>query len=103
MKLSPEQIGTIEALLTLRERGVSNTEIARRLEVAPFGPQKVSAAFIVLDTMGLPVSEAKHGRPFRKTAKVKTKPKAARQKSARGSRVFLSADQWQERLSAMGH
>ncbi len=109
MKLSPEQIGTIEALLTLRERGVTNAEIGRRLGIEKFGQQKVSCAFAVLEAMGFDFPKlGKGNHKFRRAAMASeqskaAKPKAKRAKVERGPRVFLSADQWQERLSALGH
>ncbi|MDR6826461.1 hypothetical protein J2X48_000735 [Bosea sp. BE271] len=107
MKLSPEQIGTIEALLTLREKGVTDTEIGRRLEMGKYGQQYVGGAFATLTALGFPVRQVGRGGNNRKPAAKAIKPAArsrgAAKSSTRQPRVFLTADQWQDRLSAMGH
>lgn len=99
MKLSAEQIACIEALLALRAKGVTNIEIAKRLDLGNFGENKISFTFLVLEAMGLPVKKLRKGRGPAKSRQ----EKQAASTTAQPRRTFLSADQWQERLAQMGH
>lgn len=102
MKLTDDQIGAIEALITLRERGVSNTEIGRRLEIG-FGQQKVSAVFAVFAAMGIGVPRPDCFRGRKPGSRNGVRQARVKGHSApKGPRVFLSAEEWQHRLAQSG-
>lgn len=107
MKLNAAEIREIEKFLTAREKGLTNAAIGAYFGLGDFGSQKASTTFKALASIGVRVVEVKTGRkPGQKdTTKRKQRgdagiPRVAAKPITPAAR--LSAEQWQERLSAAG-
>jgi hypothetical protein len=106
MKLNAAEIREIEKFLTAREKGLTNGAIGAYFGLGDHAQQKASVAFGVLAKLGVRVGPQpeRRGRPpgpknkFRSQAR----PEAVSVQPARNQPVRLSAEQWQERLSAHG-
>lgn len=99
MKLNAAEIREIEKFLTAREPGMTNGAVGAYFGLGDHAQQKASAAFGVLAKLGVRVADVKRGRPAgRKDAKSRKK----RSEIVRGQPARLTAEQWQERLSAAG-
>lgn len=114
MKLNAEEIKAIEEFIAARAGGMNNTAIGAYFGLGDFGQQKASAVFDVLSKIGVsvPPTIPRQGRPVVKAAKRRGRPigdKDTRPRKPRSatsiapSRSRLTAEQWQERLSAAGH
>ncbi len=98
MKLSSDEIGAIEALLNLRAMGVRNGEIAQRLETSP---AVISLGFSALAALGVAVPAAKTGRPMGSKSARPKRQAVRKRAAARQPRKFLTAEEWEQRLSAI--
>lgn len=106
MKLSAAEIAQIEKFLTAREQGMNNTAVGLYYSLGDFGQQKVSAAYTVLGAIGVRVAEkaSARARPLGLKDKSPRKRRARLQAAeAAPRRRVLTAEEWQERLSAAGH
>jgi hypothetical protein len=99
VKLNAAEIREIEKFLTAREKGLTNDAIGAYFGLGDFGGQKASTTFKTLATIGIRVSPTKDKRGRRMGHVVAKKPRA---EVVRPQPVRLSAEQWQERLSAAG-
>ena len=91
MKLNAAEIREIEKFLTAREDGLTNGAIAAYFGINDHGAHAVCMTYKALAAMGVRVAVVKRGpkaRPARPAAPAQP--------------VRLSAEQWQERLSAHG-
>ena len=107
MKLNAAEIREIEKFLTAREKGMTNGAIGAYFGLGDFGQQKASTTFKTLAEIGVRVSptKTKRGRKVGQKDRVKRKPRSDAGKprvEARPQPVRLTAEQWQERLSAHG-
>jgi len=92
MKLSLSEIARIEALLTAREEGFGTKEIGIRFGLGDHPQAAASTTFVALHRLGIRVpAPARKGRPI-----------GTKNKPFKAGRCIVSAEQWQERLSAAG-
>ena len=101
MKLNAAEIREIEKFLTAREKGMTNAAIGAYFGLGDFGQQKASTTFKTLATIGVRVgaSQGKRGRKPGQKDKVKRQPRVIAKPIIPAR---LTAEQWQERLSAAG-
>ena len=122
MKLNAAEIREIEKFLTARETGMTNGAVGAYFGLGDHAQQKASVAFGVLAKLGVRVAStpkrfggasthraAAKGKPGRPKGSKDTKPRKQRSyagvprgEPVRPQPVRLTAEQWQERLSAHG-
>lgn len=99
MKLNAAEIREIEKFLTAREKGMNNGAIGAYFGLGDHASQKASVAFTVLSKIGVRVADTpkkRGGIPSHRA------PRRAHGVAKATACARLTAEQWQERLSAHG-
>ncbi len=104
MRLNKDEIAGIEGLLSMRLKGMTLGQIASAVKATSHS--EVAHTFRILRLVGVDVPDGQVRGPDKKPRKRRSiTTSAARTFAAQTTaprRTFLTAEQWQERLSASG-